>query len=189
MAFRNQRGNGGGYSDRGDRRSSHPDDQRSTRGYGSRGNGGGGGRDGGRRSGWDPLWQHKVDPVQYGDNSFAVVSVYAMRPNDRFPESRAFVDIRDFFYAQQDNGGEFLCATSRGLKVPIERARELCLALQDAIAWVESVHPEVHTDDEFRKSVDPQRAPRQQDRPNNSDAFGDFDSSNAEPPSDEEVPF
>lgn len=183
MAWNDRRGQGrGGYSNRGDRRDSNPDDQRSTRNYGNGGGGrGGGGGGGGNRGGWDPLWQHKGEPVQYAENSFAVVSAYAMRPNDRFPQARAFIDIRDFFMAEQQNGGQFMCATSRGLKVPIEEARALANALIDVIGWVENVHPEVNSGDDFRRSTQPQRAPQQ--HASNDDGFGDF---NNEP---EEAPF
>lgn len=147
----NYRGNrNGGRSYGGDRNDSHPDRQDETRRYGNRqgyGQGGGyqgGGRGGGqRREGPAFLFQHKQEPVQYADNGYNVVSSYAFGSSQKFPEPRAFIDIRDFFVAQRENGAEFLCATSRGCKIPIEQARDLLAALAAEISWVEATHPEL----------------------------------------------
>ena len=142
MAFRR----GGGFSGRG---GGHPEHQRETRGGYRGGNGGGyGGNGGGYRQqrGGDRresnfLFNHRQDPIQYADNSYTVVSSYAFGATERFPEPRAFIDVRDFFMAEQQNGGQFLCGTTRGTKIPYEQARELLVALQAEIEWLEATHP------------------------------------------------
>ena len=141
MAFQRRRGYSG-------RDPGHPEHQRETRSYGRGGGGGGYGRGGGgyQQRGGDRresnfLFQHRQEPVQYAENGFTVVSSYAFPANERFPEPRAFIDIRDFFYSEQQNGGQFLCATSRGCKIPYTEARELLHALQAEIEWLETTHP------------------------------------------------